>query len=409
VSRRLGARLVAVLIVFGTLASLFVGRDNRPNFSDFKVYWVAGDKAAEHRTVYDVQGHYQFKYSPFVALLWALPVAILPGTKFHWAWLHYAGSAVGWYGLWFWLARSVDRKRAFWLWLMLVAVFSVGLRDELKLGQANLWPCLLALPAWFTPARERAPRGFDARGFGIGVAWGLAIQWKLYALLLAPLWLLRRRAQVGVGAIVVTVLTLGIALGLAHGWQFALTENARWLHSLTQSSEQLLISQYNVSTLGIIGKWSTRPGDALPAYAYAVWIALAATWLAVLFWAEREARQRAQPFFVFWSASWAWAAVVILNPLVWPYWLLFCAPLFLAYLSEAWATGLCTQRLRLCVVCALFTLMNWLQNYPIVHGGGSLVAVLLLLGDAYARARARDTAQLAQLSQLHLPLPSTPV
>ncbi|HEX4351682.1 MAG TPA: hypothetical protein VHZ95_02185, partial [Polyangiales bacterium] len=58
--------VVASLVVIGVVACLFLERDQRPDFSDFSVYWVAGGKAAHHQTVYDVQGHYQYKYSPFV-------------------------------------------------------------------------------------------------------------------------------------------------------------------------------------------------------------------------------------------------------------------------------------------------------------------------------------------------------
>ena len=415
-SRALAAKAIAAIIVFGVVASVFLSRDNRPDFSDFKVYWVAGGKAAEHRTVYDVQGHYQFKYSPFVASLWALPVAVLPGSKFHWAWLHYAGSAVGWYAVWFALARWFYPRRAFALWLALVLVFCVGLRDELKLGQANLWPFALVLPAWFVPARNRNERGFDALGFVVGLAWGLAVQWKLYALVLAPVWLLRRRLHVGTGAIAVTALTLGPVLGLAHGWQFALEENTRWLRSLTASSEQLLISQYNVSALGIFGKWTAATGGPLPSAAFAFWGLLAIAWCGGLWWAEREAsrvtypaaergsRPASQPALLFWSASWAWAGVVVLNPLVWPYWLLLLAPLFAAYVSEALAGG-GRADLRFWLVCALFAAMNWAQNYPVVHYGGSLLAVLLLLADAWARAHARDAQQLARLAQMRVVSP----
>ena len=409
VSRKLAWwQAAALAIVLGAVSGVFLSRDNRPDFSDFKVYWLAGAKAAQHHTVYDVQGHYQYKYSPFVALLWSLPAAHLPGARYHWAWLHYVACGVGWYAVWFLLARELDPKRTFGLWLALVAVFSVGVRDELKLGQANLWPFLLVLPAWLAPRRSSVeqpggavrPRGFDTAGFAIGVAWGLAIQWKLYALVLAPLWLLRQRRAVWIGALCATFVTLLLVLGLAHGWQFAVAENVRWLRSLTGSSEELLISTYNVSTLGILGKWTTRAGGSPPVWVYAVGALLAVAWASALFWSEREAARRKAPFDRFWSASWAWAAIVVLNPLVWPYWLLFCAPLFLAYVAGATrAGGLRAAGLRFWFVCGLFAVMNWAQNYAVVHRGGSLLAVLVLMLDAYTRARTRDGARPAKLSE----------
>src|ERR1700759_4367883 len=138
----------ALAVTFALMLVVFLQPDQRPDFSDFKVYWLAGTKAAVHHTVYDVQGHYQYKYSPFVALLWAIPSTLLPGQRYHWAWLHYAACGCGFALLWWLLARAIDPARAFTWWLFLWIVFGVALRDELKLGQENLWPFLLVLPAW---------------------------------------------------------------------------------------------------------------------------------------------------------------------------------------------------------------------------------------------------------------------
>ena len=137
-------------------------------------------------------------------------------------------------------------------------VFSVAIRDELKLGQVNLWPFLLVLPAWVEGRRATTGAAYDGRGFWIGVAWGLALQWKLYALLLAPLWLMRRRAAVFSGAAAVTLLTLGAALALAHGWSFAVSENMRWLGSLTASSQTLLVSDTTCRCLVCSARLRTR-------------------------------------------------------------------------------------------------------------------------------------------------------
>lgn len=386
-------KLAALMAIAALLLVVFLNKHERPDFSDFKVYWIAGQKAAQHQTVYDVKGHYQFKYSPFIALLWSLP-SHLPGKRYHWAALHYAATGGGFVLVWLWLARVLAPQRALWLWLSVLLVFGVGLRDELKLGQENLWPFVLVLPAWFLGRRAHGERGFDLAGFASGVAWSLAIQWKLYALVLAPLWLMRARWQVFVGALLATLLTQFGLLGLAHGWSFALAENLRWLESLTASSEELLISQYNVSALGIFGKWGQHLGLAFGAWAYALWLALALAWAAVLFWAEREAQRREAAFLRFWSAGWAWCGVVLLNPLVWPYWLLLCVPLFLAYIAES------ARGPGFWLALALFAVANWLQNTWFVLEGGSAVAVVAWLFDAQRRARARDPEQLERLREL---------
>jgi hypothetical protein len=383
---------------------LFLDRGNRPNFSDFDVYWVAGGKAAHHQTVYDVQGHYQFKYSPFIALLWAAPAALFPGGRHLWALAHYLVTAVGFYTLFYLLARVIEPRRTFYAWLLVVIVFSVGARDELKLGQANLWPYLLVLPAWFVGPRERDETGFDWLGLFIGAAFSLAVQWKLYVLALAPIWLLRARVQVLTGAVLATLSTLLGALTLAHGWHFAWAENGRWLTSLTASSQELLVSKYNVSALGILGKWAGWFGASLGPWAYAIWALIAIGWGVVLLWAERAAARPATGFLRFWSASWAWAGIVLLNPLVWPYWLLFCVPLFLAYVALAEASGLRRAGPLFWIICGLFSFVNWTQNYGIVHAGASFIAVLALMFDAQRRVRLRDRAQLSRRCDMPQPL-----
>jgi Glycosyltransferase family 87 len=371
-------------VAAGVLLSwLFLNHDERPNFSDFRVYWVAGGKAAQHLTVYDVQGHYQFKYSPFVALVWALPTFFR--SDYLWSRVHYVVTGVGWYVLFFWLARRLDRARAWQLWAAAVAVFSVAIRDELKLGQVNLWPFLLVLPAWFE-GRSKDSR-WDARGFWIGVAWGFAVQWKLYALLLGPLWLLRRRPMVFAGALAVTLLTLGAALTLAHGWQFALAENLRWVDSLTASSQSLIVSQYNVSVLGVLGKAAQAMGIPFGVWAYVLWLALLGLGLLALFWGEHAALDSREPLPWFWPASFTWALVAVVNPLVWPYWQLLAVPLFLSYFARGTARSWRSDGPVFWLVVTGFTAMNWLQNYPVVHYGGGLVALMALMLDSYRRAR----------------------
>jgi hypothetical protein len=406
VSRTLVCKTIVCVCVAGVLAYLFLAHAHRPDFSDFKVYWIAGEKAALHQTVYDVQGHYQFKYSPFIALLWAIPAALLPGTRYHWALLHYAACGAGFALIWYLLARSLAPERAAWLWLMLLFVFGVGLRDELKLGQANLWPFVLVLPAWFTGPRRRNASQIDWTGLAIGAAWACAIQWKLYALVLAPVWLLRGRPQIWLGALAFTLLSLLGAMAAFHGAQFALTEDLRWLRSLTASSEELLVSKYNVSALGTLGRWTAQPGAPPSVWSYAVWLLLAAAWGLELLWAEREAKRRAAPFLRFWSASWAWAGIVVLNPLVWPYWLLLCLPLFLAYVAEATRGGFRHADPIFYAVSLIFIAANFGQNHPIAHAGAALGAVLLLLFDAQRRARTRTAQQLDQLTSLPLTFPS---
>jgi hypothetical protein len=213
------------------------------------------------------------------------------------------------------------------------------------------------------------------------------VQWKLYALLLGPLWLLRRRPMVFAGAIVITLLTLGAAMSIAHGPAFALDENRRWVESLTASSQELLISQYNVSILGILGKTARALGIPFGAWAYGLWLVALALGLYALAWGEHAAFARRERLRWFWPASLAWALVAAVNPLVWPYWQLLVVPLFLIYFARGTAHGWRAAGAVFWIVVVTFTAMNWAQNTPVVHYGGGLIALIALLIDAYRQAR----------------------
>jgi hypothetical protein len=118
-----------------------------------------------------------------------------------------------------------------------------------------------------------------------------------------------------------------------------------------------------------------------------LWLALLALGLLALFRAEHVALDSREPLPWFWPASFAWALVAVVNPLVWPYWQLLAVPLFLIYFARGTARSWRGDRPRFWFVVAGFTAMNWLQNYPVVHYGGGLVALLALMIDAYRQAR----------------------
>jgi hypothetical protein len=176
---------------------------------------------------------------------------------------------------------------------------------------------------------------------------------------------------------------------LVHGWTFAVSENLRWLASLTDSSQALLVSRYNVSLLGVLGKAADGFGLSLGVWAYLIWVAVLVAGLWAVVWAERRNPDRLP---LFWSASFAWALVAVVNPLVWPYWQLLAAPLFLIYLARGTDRGWRGDDSVFWPVVGAFTVMNWAQNSPLVHYGGGLVALLALLGDARRRASRTATA-----------------
>ncbi|MBN1114692.1 MAG: hypothetical protein JXA66_05070, partial [Oligoflexia bacterium] len=70
-----------IWIVFLSLYLLvvFLSPANMPHLTDYDVYYIAGNKAVAHKTVYDVEHQDKFKYSPLTAILWGVSFSSLPG------------------------------------------------------------------------------------------------------------------------------------------------------------------------------------------------------------------------------------------------------------------------------------------------------------------------------------------
>lgn len=315
----IAASALLILVCAGYLA-LQLTQWNQPVFTDFKVYHDAGIKAVQRHTVYDVHGHYQFKYAPFTALLFGLTISEMP---FDTAKIVYYALMLG-----LWICFAVDvstvclrnfpgfRPSVLSIVACLalfLALYAVPLREELRLGQINIVAIYL-LFAFFVLY------GNGSRNLLLlSTLLSFAIQFKLYALVALPFLIFRREYLLVLCIFLSFAFWNLVVFAMYGGWGFAVSELHDWLTTLFTSSEILLVSTYNISLIGIVGKHVSG--------FYAKEIVWIAGVLGMLF---LQYRFRYAHFLI--SAAICLFGIVLLNPLSWPYWgsFLFPAALMLA-------------------------------------------------------------------------------
>lgn len=294
---------------------------NTPDFTDLHVFYTGGEKALEHKTLYDVQGHYQFKNAPFVGVIWG--IVFTPFAFEGLTWSYYFILLFAWIGLtgmyFCWAQKDVlgfiDKKHFPWKslaisTLILFAYFGRHYAVELRLGQINVW--VLTLLALFTFGLQKK---WPAVLTGAFLA--LAIQIKLYALFLGPALLFQKRYREIISTGVwIFLMNYGI-LGFFHGFDFAYKEMIDWLVSLRLSSIELLFKEHNVSLVHFYEVQFGNENDI------AVWL-WAVSYL--LFLIPQWALRKTSPLH---QLAFALTGVAILNPLSWPYWVLFLIPAFM--------------------------------------------------------------------------------
>lgn len=298
---------------------------NTPDFSDLNVFYTGGAKALAHHTLYDVQGHYQFKNAPFIGIIWGLVFSQFNFESL--TWVYYFVLFAAWMAIAFlyyiWAEKDVFQNPTFhrWSWktfgvstLLLFAFFGRHYAVELRLGQVNAW--VMGLLALFTYGLEKR-----WKPIWVGALLSLAIQIKLYALFLGPALLFQKRYRVIISTgFWIFFLNYGV-LGLFHGFDFSYKEMIDWLVSLRLSSIELLFKEHNVSLVHFYEILFGNVGNI------AIWLWAASYFLFLIpQWAIRNTSPLHQLAF-------ALTGVAILNPLSWPYWVLFLIPAFMIMLN----------------------------------------------------------------------------
>jgi hypothetical protein len=329
---------------------------------DLAVYFEAGQKALAHQTVYDVQGHFQFKYSPFIAYLFGLffyPFSFAELGK-----AYYFFNVLAFLILKFFFVREIigtkDKNSFINAFFLTTLFYGFAISVELNLGQINILPfALLFLFYKSLSTQRRTWLNFLIMSTFLSVA----IQIKLYSLIVMPFLLFRREyLLIALTFLNLAFLSLG-ALVLIHSPEFALSENIAWVKTLTTSSSDLLYSRDNISLLGIIGKWTNSSSVAYGFWVFSV--------LAFLFLQFKIRKRSNLENFVF-----SLTAITLINPLVWIYWIILTIPMFLQTLRDF---PLSRHPLQIFLVIFVFTFF-FTQHTAVSKNGGAFISICILMG-----------------------------
>jgi alpha-1,2-mannosyltransferase len=278
---------------------------------DFAVYHRAGARFLRAEALYvEEDGHYQFKYPPVAALVFA-PLSCAPIGVAKALWLCLSGLALV-HSLRLSGRLAARSDQPFWgLAALTILVEAKFFGHELTLGQVNailLLALLLMTQALVDDRHARA-------GFWLALVSAV----KPYALVFLPYLVCRRRLK-AVAAALAGMLVLLVAPSLRYGWTGNLELLARWRETLGKSTPALLTSNDNVSLAGFFAKWGVTP-SVIPVAVVAVGGML----LLLVLWAALRPRQERLP-----GLGQEVAALLILMPLLsplgWDYVFLWSTP-----------------------------------------------------------------------------------
>jgi hypothetical protein len=269
--------IAAAVLLSAVLFGLKVNRD----MVDFGVNYAAGDRLVHGETLYRVSDeHYQFKYAPFCAMIYA-PLSMLPPTAARAVWFLLVLAATGI------LLRSTIRLlgpddvglKAPVSTLLASFVLAKFFFREIQLGQINAIVTALLMIMAVNMTRDGADR---SKGSSIlaGLLWGLATALKPYALIFLPYFILKRRWNILWPALLVLGFSL-IAPAAYYGFDGNLLVHEEWISSLSRSTPALLGSQDNVSLLAMFSKWFGNPVPAQLSYGITLLILILVVFLFV--------------------------------------------------------------------------------------------------------------------------------
>jgi hypothetical protein len=307
----------AVAVVW---ASLYFSVLNK-QMIDFEVNYRAGQRLSEGATLYPgplVDGHYEFKYPPFAALIYA-PLSFLSLTtaKGVWSFLILAASAAL-LGLSLKLVRMKGQSEHLALSFLSGLVLIRFFLRELQLGQVNVLT-LLVLLAMTAALVGLKNSGSPSRGeLAAGGLWGLALAIKPYSLVFLPYFLLKKKWK-ALGAGLAILAAAFLLPALFYGFKGNLAVHREWITTFSRSTPRLLTSQDNISLLALLSKWLGQGSAALTAWAVFVALLVLLMLLILL-------RGRGLPRATLLECSTLLLLTPLLSPLGWDYTFLFALP-----------------------------------------------------------------------------------
>jgi hypothetical protein len=225
--------LVSCFLVAWPLAPQLFGRGKG---MDYPLWFSVGRRMLEGAPVYltTFDGQFDFLYTPFAALLLALPSYF--GKTALVATLVCTTLASWWASIW--LSNRLagtGGETALWLKALPVVITLPFVYDQFHLGQPNLFLLALMLTGFFL---LRLGRPWWA-GFPIALAASI----KAFPVLVLPYLLWRRQWGTAISMVVFMLLFLVVLPGLVRGFDRNAREIGQWVHGMLLSGDDRQFSQ----------------------------------------------------------------------------------------------------------------------------------------------------------------------
>ncbi len=270
------ARVFSIVLIPLLLGLAFLPRVVH-EMGDFEVYWTAGRRALQAEPLYRPEdGHYQLKYLPAFAVLFA-PIAILPLGFAKAVWfLASVAVVVALVGM---SVTLLPRKRlpATILAALTVVAMLKFYAHELNLGQTNALMALLVVTGFRSVMAGRETQG------GLWLAAATIV--KPYAVAFLPYLLVKKRL-VAFTAFLAALGALLVVPVAFYGFEGTRALMAGWAGTLSASTRPNLTGQDNISVWAMFAKWL---GVGPPAFALGFAAACLLGLLAL--WVVRKARE----------------------------------------------------------------------------------------------------------------------
>ena len=305
--------------VLAVLAAVFLLKV-AAGMADFEVNYKAGNRLWTGETLYrTADSHWQFKYSPFSALLY-LPLSALPLPAAKAIWFALAILSIGAIVLLARAAAAGGRGAASWTVILLsFLVLAKDFLREVQLGQINAVITALLMGMTVLIVRDdEAVRPSAGRQVPAGLLWGLAAALKPYAMIFLPYFVLKgkwRTLAAGAAVIAGSLAVPSLFYGFSGNW----TVIKEWITSLSRSTPGLLAAQDNVSLLAFLMKWTN--GSAAASMIYGLGVALLAG-LTLLFLGRGRGLPRAAAA----ESALLLLFIPLISPLGWDYTFLSAFP-----------------------------------------------------------------------------------
>jgi hypothetical protein len=303
----------ATVFIFAAVFCLFLALflfKVQYKMADFEVNYKAGNRILMGETLYrTVDEHWQFKYSPFCALLY-LPLSLLPLPVAKGAWFFIVLGSCGFLLGGSWRLIDSGRKKVVLLLALPALILVRFLLREIELGQVNaLITAILLGMTWLLWRDETHPS--NQKKIFAGMLGGLAAAMKPYALIFWPYYILKKKWLTLLSAalfLAVSIILPAAFFGFSGNW----TVHGEWLSSLSGSTPHLLSSQDNVSLLACFVKWLGNEKLSLTLYAAA---GILAAFLVLLF--IRKGKHQARNLLA--DSALLLLLIPLLSPLGWDY------------------------------------------------------------------------------------------